>query len=181
MLSDMHQLCGTYSGDASQGRQVDGAVVARRWSLTLPHTTRSPKKRNTRQTLTQCKPGEKATESEARVLVVGFNPGGTLGTFDGGDGDRKPETCQCSTVGGRVSTRSGRGNGGRWGQAVKSARVGENRRKKIHPCSRSRTLDAPVSAASFPSRRGRGKEKEREGCFLVVRGPGPGQQQAGQY
>ena len=79
-----------------------------------------------------------------------------------------------------MSTRSGRGNGGRWGQAVKSARVGENRRKKIHPCSRSRTLDAPVSAASFPSRRGRGKEKEREGCFLVVRGPGPGQQQAGQ-
>ncbi len=63
---------------------------------------------------------------------------------------------------------------------MKSARVGEDRRKKIHPCSRSRTLDAPVSAASFPSRRGRGKEKEREGCFLVVRGPGPGQQQAGQ-
>jgi len=30
---------------------------------------------------------KKTTQSGARVLVVGVNPGGTLGTFDGGDGD----------------------------------------------------------------------------------------------
>ena len=60
------------------------------WSPVAGSATHHTKpKEKEHQTLTQCQTGEMTTQSEARVLVVGFNPGGILGTFDRGDCDRK--------------------------------------------------------------------------------------------